>query len=282
MKNVKLLLGIITVLVIIFSTGCQDFDNNQQGKLVIKITDAPFPIAMIDAAKVNIEKVEIRKICDCEEEEYPFITLMEESMEFNLLDLRNGITADLVERDIEPGSYDLIRLYVGETSLAVKEGETYSLKVPSGSQTGIKIFMEPALNVAGGLTTDVLLDFNVDSSFILKGNASSPAGIRGFNFKPVIRAVNNTTAGIVEGVVINSDTAIHNATVWIEQDEVITTTYADEEGYFVIPGLPAGFYTLSATFTGFDTVTVEGLEIVEGNRTVQDFTLTLLEDTPEE
>ena len=82
MKNMKLLLGIFSVLVILFATGCQDMDNDnvsdQQGHLVIKLTDAPFPIDMIEAATVYINKVEIRKKSEGEELGYPYITLLEE------------------------------------------------------------------------------------------------------------------------------------------------------------------------------------------------------------
>jgi hypothetical protein len=127
------------------------------------------------------------------------------------------------------------------------------------------------------LTSEIVLDFNLDRSFVLKGNMNTPAGIKGFNFKPVIKAINNTTQGTVAGHVINADTAIYEAPVWIRED----TVYTDEEGYYAIPGLPAGLYTISATYAGFDTVNVEGMEIVAGNLTVQDFTLTKLED-PEE
>jgi len=285
MKNVKILLGIIAVLTILVTTGCQDMDSDnnkdQNGTLIIKLTDAPFPIDMIDAAMVTITKVEIRKKSEGEENGYPYITVMEDPVEFNLLDLRNGVTADLAEMELEPGNYDLIRLYVDEASLAVKQGETYDLKVPSGSQTGIKIFMDPDLHVSGGLSADVLLDFNVEKSFILKGNTKSPEGIKGFNFKPVIRAVNITTAGTIEGLVINSDTALNAASVWIVQDTVITSAFTDTAGYYAMPGIPAGFYSVSATLEGFDTVSYEGVEIVEGNLTVQDFILTPVEEEEE-
>ena len=242
---------------------------------------------MIDAAMVTITKVEIRKLSEGEELGYPFITLLEDTLEFNLLELRNGITADLVDMEIEPGNYDLIRLYVDEASLAVKEGDTYKMKVPSGAQTGIKLFVEPPIHVAGGLTADVLLDFNVERSFILKGNANSPAGIKGFNFKPVIRAVNNTTAGTIEGMVTNSDTALASAYVLLEQviqeDTIeITSASTDVDGYYAMPGIPAGLYNLSATLAGFDTVIYEDIEVLEGNLTVQDFILTKLEEEEEE
>ena len=292
MKNVKLLFGILSVLVILFTTGCQDMDNasDQQGHLVIKLTDAPFPIDMIEAATVYINKVEIRKKSEGEELGYPYITLLEEleePLEFNLLDLRNGITADLVDMEIDPGNYDLIRLYVDVASLSVKEGDTYNLKVPSGSQTGIKMFMKPDLHVAGGLTTDVLLDFNVEKSFILKGNTKSPAGIKGFNFKPVIRAVNNTFAGTLEGTVMNSDTALENAYVLMEQiveldTFEITNASTDDAGYYAMPGILAGLYNVSATLERFATAACEGVELIEGNLTVQTFTLTKLEEVEEE
>lgn len=293
MKKMRFLAGMLVALGIVLFTGCQkdnaDKPGDQNGILLIKVTDAPFPIDMIDAATVYINKVEIRKKSEGEELGYPYITLLEEPeepLEFNLLDLRNGITADLVEMEIEAGNYDLIRLYVETASLVVKEGETYSMKVPSGAQTGIKVFIEPDLHVAGGLTTDVLLDFNVERSFVLKGNTKSPAGIKGFNFKPVIRAVNNTTAGTIEGMVTNSDTALENAYVLLEQvvdqDTLeITSASADETGFYAMPGIPAGLYNISATLEGFDTVFVEGLEVIEGNLTVQDFILTKLEEEDE-
>ncbi len=280
MKKVRLFLGIISALVIIFTTGCQDITNSdRQGHLVIQLTDAPFPFDTIDAAMVNITKVEIRKVTEGDEDENPYISLPVEATDFNLLDLRNGITAELVDVEIEPGDYDLIRVYVENASLSIKEGETFSMKVPSGSQTGIKIFVEPALHVAGGITTDVLLDFSIEKSFVLKGNMFTPAGIKGFNFKPVIRAVNNTTAGSVEGLV--TDTAsvlLEEASVYIIQDEDTITSASTVEGYYAMPGIPAGLYTLSSTKAGFDTVAFEGVEIVAGNLTVQDFTLTPLEE----
>jgi len=289
MKKMRLLPGIIVAVSVFFFTGCQDMDgdNNGQTRLLIKLTDAPFPIDTIEAALVNITKIEIRKVTEGEQDGYPFIPLEVEQENFNLLDLRNGITADLVDAEIEPGTYDLIRVYVDEVGLKIKEGETFDLKVPSGQQTGIKLFVEPALHVVSGLTADVLLDFNVEKSFVLKGNIYSPGELKGFNFKPVIRAVNLTTAGTIEGMVTNSDTALENAYVLLEKivdlDTLeITSAFSDDAGYYAMPGIPAGFYHISATLAGFDTVMVEDLQVVEGNLTVQDFKLTKLEAEEEE
>ena len=142
-------------LFVLFTTGCQDAESDQAGNLVIKLTDAPFPIDMIDAATVTITKVEIRIRSEGDELEYPYITLLEEPLEFNLLELRNGVTAELLDLELEAGNYNLIRLFVDEASLVVKGGETYDIQVPSGEQSGIKVFIDPSLKIAGGLTTEV-------------------------------------------------------------------------------------------------------------------------------
>lgn len=271
MKKAGLIMSGILAVLFLWTSGCQDMENDQTGRIVVKITDAPFPINLIDEASVTITKVEIRSVGDTADN--PFLTLFKDTLEFNLLELRNGITAELLDTEIPSGEYDLIRIYVEEASIAVKDHDVYSVKVPSGKSTGIKIFVQPFLRIAGGLT-EVLLDFNLDRSFVLKGNMNSPAGIKGFNFKPVIRAVNSATTGTVEGVVMDVDSVfLQDAAVWIEKDTIVTTSYTDGEGYYAMTGIPAGIYSLSALKEGFDTLTFEGVEIMEGNLTTLNFIL---------
>ena len=267
---------------LLFLAGCEQHIDEPagEGRLVVKITDAPFPIDMIEEANVTITKVEIRS--DNDTTGYPFITLFEGSEGFNLLELRNGVTAELVDMEIPAGEYNLIRLYVEDASLTVKDHGTHSVKVPSGAQTGIKIFVKPSLVVAGGLTAEVLLDFNLEKSFILQGNINSPAGIKGFIFKPVIRAVNNTTSGIVEVVMDTDSLLLENAAVWIERDTVVASAFTDELGYYAIPGIPSGTYSMYAVLEGYDTDSVTEVKILEGNLTVQDFMLAPAETEAEE
>ena len=271
MKKMLNRIGILGIMMLLIA-GCSELNNENYGTLKISITDAPFPIDFIDSANVTITKLEARVKGDSSGSE--FITLYEEIQSFNLLELRNGVTANMAELEVPVGDIDLIRIYVEEASLTLTNGDSYSVKVPSGAQTGIKIFIDPAIRVNGGLTSEVLLDFNVDKSFVLKGNIDTPAGIKGFNFKPVIRAVNNTTAGMVEGIVMDADSVIiADASVWIAKDTTITTAYTNVDGYYGIPGIPAGTYSLSAVKEGYDTVTVSEIEIIEGNLAVQDFLL---------
>jgi len=256
-------------------SGCNKTqENNDSGRLVINVTDAPFPIDIIESASVTITKVEIRKAGDGISDGSPFITLWEGSETFDLLDLRNGLKEELLDIEIPGGEYNLIRLYVEEAGLKIKDGDNFYVKVPSGKQTGIKVFINPGLIVEGGLTSELLLDFDLSRSFVMKGNMYTPAGIKGFNFKPVIRAVNNSTAGRVEGMV--TDTAkvkIKEASVWVKQDTVVASTIADTLGHYVIIGIPAGTYSVFAAKENYDTVMVEGVKIVAGNRTILDFIL---------
>ncbi len=279
MKKKIINLFILIGLIMGFVLSCEeDYSlNDGYGILRISIFDDPFPIDLIESANVTITKVEIRNKDD--RDDYPFITLLEDTLEFNLVELRNGITAKLVEAEVPVGVYDLLRLNVSGSSIEVKDFATYDMKMPSGEETGIKIYIDHGITVEGGTTSDLLLDFNLEKSFVLKGNINTPAGIRGFNFKPVIRAVNNSWAGTVQGIV--SDTAlvaIKDASVWLEAaDTVLATAYSDEKGFYALPGIPVGSYAIFATTEKYDTVT-SNIEVKAANLTIQDFVLTPREE----
>jgi hypothetical protein len=273
----KLFFTILSAVVLIAISSCSktsDF-NEGPGQLIVKITDAPFPINYIESASVTITKIEIRKICDSISDGNPYLVVSEDTLTFNLMELRNGITENLPAIEISQGKYDLLRLYVDKASLKIKNGETFNVKVPSGQQTGIKIFIKPAIIVEGGLTSELLLDFDLSGSFVLRGNLDNPNGINGFIFKPVIRAVNNTTAGRIIGIVTDtSKVEIANAEVWVKQDSILSKTFTDTLGHYAFLGVPAGTYSLFATKQNYDTVSFTAVKVVEGNLTVKDFVLT--------
>ena len=86
---------------------------------------------------------------------------------------------------------------------------------------------------------------------------------------------------MLEGVVedLDADTLLPGATVWIEQEGIeIASALTDEEGYYSIPGIRVGIYDVIASIENFVNDTVEGVEIVEGNLTV-DFALAIEEET---
>jgi hypothetical protein len=272
----KIFVSLIIIAAVVSFTACnKSSDNNGAGQLVVKVTDGPFPADMVESATVTITKVEARRAGDGIPDGNPFIVLMEDTVTFDLLDLRNGITAEMLDIEVPAGSYDLVRLYVEEAGLKIKDGDSFDVKVPSGQQTGIKIFIEPAITVTGGLSAELLLDFDLSRSFVVRGNFDSPHGINGFIFKPVIRAVNNSDAGRIMGMVTDtSKVKIANAKVWVEQDTVVATSLTDTLGHYGIIGLPAGKYSVFATKENYDTVAFTDVNIAAGNITVKDFMLT--------
>ena len=86
---------------------------------------------------------------------------------------------------------------------------------------------------------------------------------------------------MLEGVVkdLDADNLLPGASVWIEQDEIkIASALTDVDGYYSIPGIRVGFYNVIAALEGFVNDTVKGVEIVEGDLTV-DFALATEEET---
>jgi hypothetical protein len=293
--NTRIFMGLLIALNLFFSGCAEDSDDRNpdgMGRLTVRLTDAPFPYEEVEQANVTIFKVELRKASD---EDYegdeesmeddggrPFITLMKEDMQVNLLTLINGVTEEIADLEIPAGTYDLVRIYVKDASVVLKDGETYNLKVPSGAQTGIKVFIKPGVTVAGGLSADLLLDFDVSKSFVARGNINRP-GFNGFIFKPVIMASNTSTSGTLAGsaktIMEEMETGLEAAQISvIAADTVYKSGASGPDGSYMIEGILAGSYKAVAEKEGYTSSDTVDIEIAAANRTLQDFLL-LKEET---
>jgi len=276
------------------------------GTLSVQLTDAPFPYELVAEANVTIYKVEARQVDNdddsdddmnddssddtddsSDDDNYPFITLMEDEIDVNLLELTNGLTQQLAEIDVPAGSYDLIRVYVKGVNVVLTDGTVYDLKVPSGDASGIKVFVDPAITVTSGLSSDLLLDFDVSKSFVAKGNLNTPAGLNGFNFKPVIKASNLSTAGTLSGNVSTVEeevaVALEGAQISVfAADTLNTTSFSDVDGNYAILGLEAGMYEVVAELDGYLVSDTLDVQIDAANITTQDFILEVDPDATEE
>ena len=280
----------LLIFAVIAFTGCNTDENSMpegKGRLNVHLTDAPFPIQLVNSTWVTIDRVEIRKTSDAEmeDENGSFMVIAEGEMEFDLLDLTNGITEQIASVDLEPGSYDLIRLRVVDSKVTLNNGEVYDLKVPSGSESGLKIKIQPAIMIEAGQTSDVLLDFDVSKSFVAKGNVAG-GNIIGFNFKPVVRGVYLGAAGRIQGSVKDSlDSPLENARVKLlipedefepemeEEDLILVSSFTDEMGNFRLIGLHEGIYTAVCVLPGFKNDTVFDIPVTPGASTTVNFTL---------
>jgi len=268
----------------LFFVSCSDDEGNGgnpqgTGTLSVQLTDAPFPYELVAEANVTVYKVEARRVSEDDDDDdaltvSPYITLMEEEIETNLLELTNGLTLQLAEIEVPVGTYDQVRVYVKGVNVVLTDGTVYDLKVPSGDSSGIKVFIDPGITVVGGLSSDLLLDFDVSRSFVAKGNLD----VNGFNFKPVIKASNLSTAGTLAGNVstIEEETQIglFGAQVSVfAADTLNTTSFTDPDGNYTILGLEAGTYEVVSEFEGFIASDTLEVQINAANVTTQDFIL---------
>lgn len=267
---------------LMLSCSMDDTMNNYtegKGKVNIYLTDAPFPVNLVSKTVVSIDKVEIRKQ-ESDTTGAEFITLTDEPMEVDLLTLSNGVTELLASVELEAGSYDLIRMHVGESTVYLNDDTQFDLKVPSGSSSGLKIKIKPAIEISSGQTADVLLDFDVSKSFVAKGNWKK-GNLLGFNFKPVIRCVLLDMAGRIEGTVLDTaSNALEHASVkvWMETEEMndslITSAFTNPAGNYQIIGILAGNYYMTTELDSFTTDTVFNVNVTTGESTEVDFMLT--------
>ncbi len=284
--NKRLLMGLFFALSLFFTSCASDADDRNMdgmGRLTVRLTDAPFPYSEVAEANVTVYKVELRRASDdgsdSEEGGSPFITLMDmdEEKQVNLLTLTGGVTEELADLEVPAGTYDEVRVYVKGVNLVLTNEDTFDFKVPSGEQTGIKVKIEPGLTVVGGLSSDLVLDFDVSQSFVARGNIGKP-DFNGFIFKPVIIASNTSIAGTLYGKVtelINGDPdGLEDAQVSvIAADTVYKTTPSKVDGMYSIDGILAGSYKAVAEKEGFLSSDTVDIEIVAANKTVQDFLL---------
>ncbi|WP_170251709.1 DUF4382 domain-containing protein [Aquimarina intermedia] len=279
MKIKNLILAALAVVTTL--TSCSNDESSASGKMVVRVTDAPFQYDLVKETNVTITKIEGRS--ENKDSESSYVTLTEKEATINLLELNNGLTETLADIEIPSGSYNLFRIYIKDASVVLKDGTVYNLKVPSGAQSGLKVFVDPFITVGEGTTGEILLDFDISKSFVAQGNPNSTNGITGFIFKPVIKASNSSTSSSLSGTVTGESFEFGTAPIALEgaqisvfaADTLNTTTFTNADGTYKVMGLSAGTYTVTAEANFYTMETAENVTITSGVDAIQDFLLKL-------
>lgn len=250
--------GLILASVLLALAGCKS-DDPDKGKMALAITDAPVDGA--EAVVVEFTGIEVQGAG--ERLNFDFDT----PMTIDLLQLTGDESLELLpETTVNAGQYQWIRLKVnaerGVTDSYIDiDGARYSLFVPSGAQTGLKL-NRPFMVAAGGIA-DFTIDFDLRKSIHQPQNGSGD-----YYLRPTLRIVDNLEVGHLNGLVdetlVNAEGCSDTSGVYLfagydaETDDIdanepepITTTTVElnTDGFYEyeIGFVQAGDYTLAFT-----------------------------------
>lgn len=182
--------------------GCADPTTLQQsGRLIVHLTDAPFPFDSVSSVDVYVVRVDARRdtataaeaaadVDDGRTESNGWTTVTEPQQKLDLLSLRGGILAMIGEAELPAGTYRALRLVIdpSQSSITLKNGTIldgqHGVSFPSGSRSGLKVQLARAIQIESNQTSSVVIDFDVGKSFVMRG---SSIAVNGLLFTPVIK-----------------------------------------------------------------------------------------------
>lgn len=122
----------------------------------------------------------------------------------DLLALQGGQRALLLEDyALAPGAYSWIRLKVNAEadgtydSYIVIDGAQYELRIPSGSETGLKL--NTTFTIVEDAESDFTIDFDLRQSVHAPGGQTGPGGAPAYLLRPTLRIVDSSEAGSIGG-----------------------------------------------------------------------------------
>lgn len=198
--------------------------------LQIRMTDLPGSGSDFEKVEVDITGIEVHHA------EKGWMSIPVEAQKYDLMELQNTTSVIIFESPLEVGKYTQIRLHLNENNEVTVGGQSYSLKIPSGEQTGIKLITP--FEIKKGKIVEVTLDFDAESSVNMVRD-------QGF-LKPVIKVENIAEydgAGIVttEGGYVSSINGDFNLSVPANATSESVLVTMNEVNPATITGvLPAG------------------------------------------
>lgn len=256
MKLSNLFFSFFLLLPLLLLTSCTEESITQKeetARIKFKMIDGPG-----DYEEVNIDVQDVMVNWTNDDESWESIGDVEAGI-YDLLTLTGGEYALLADEQIPPGFLSQVRILLGENNTVKVDGEVHDLDTPSAQQSGLKILVNT--DVVAGVLYNFTFDWDVESSVIKAGNSGK------YNLKPVIRVSTEAQSGAISGIVSPSDVM---CLVTASDGVVDISTYTNEEGVFLIQGVPEGIYTVIIepdADSGYGTVQIEDVEVNLGSTT---------------
>ncbi len=267
----KVVVVLIALLGLFQLSSCK---KHKDGHVAVQLIDDPFPVQFVAEVNVNITKVELRN-ADTED----YVTVFEGNGSYNMVDLNNGVTAQISASDIPAGTYDKARITWDGVTVKLSDGREFNFS--AGANATAEAEIKPEFNLTANADESILIDLDLAESLDLAGNfvngiISNVTQILGIDdFDPDFRVVPLANTGDVEGTVqLQNQSIVAYATVKTDYDTDgdnqpdDVTTIADGQGHFVIKGLPAGTYEIKAEAQDGTDYTAGTVTVVAG-QTVQ-------------
>lgn len=221
--NIRSLAALAMICFLMLFAGCgaggssSDGGSGGTGTLALSLTDAP---ADFQAVYVTIERVEVHLGGnEANPNNWQVINPPESGLTcfvkktYNLLELTNGVLEELGMTELPAGFYTQMRLFIGEepddapnmfgdhhesANYVIESGTTEQkpMKVPSGTQTGIKLVT--GFRVGKNQLTELILDFDAEKSVHKAGNSGK------YILQPTIKVLGTEVLGYyIKGTVFD-------------------------------------------------------------------------------
>lgn len=255
MKNAIHMLAMAAMAALVWFGACTPEDTQiEKARIRVLLTDGPG-----DYQEVNIDVRDVKvNFLDDEEQGWTSLDEIHPGV-YNLLDLTAGLDTILGEAELNPGPLKQIRLILGEENTLKVDDAVHDLKTPSAQQSGLKIKLNEVLEP--GVTYTILLDFDAARSVVKAGNSGK------YNLKPVIRASVEAETGSIGGMIMPAGV---QSLVYAVNATDSLSTFTNEEGKFLIRGVPAGTYKVTIepeTNSGYMNKSIEDVGVNIGQKT---------------
>ena len=280
-------LALYLSLLFLINIGCQesqDIPQVESGRIFLRLTDAPFPHHMVSEVNITISKVIAKGSTygSVGEDTSVDWELSSIPLKVNLLQLTNGVTVTLANTDIPAGSYSGLVLFIREATVRLMDNSVLNLNLGTRNGNHFELFIPRTMQIKAGLTSDLLLDFDVSRSFIPRYSNGSDSRIAGFIFKPFVKLSDAFNSGSITGIVTssleNKISRLEGAQISIiAGNTLVTTTFTDFSGTYTVLGLDPGSYDIQADMKGFDTQIMSDVMVKAQKQTKQGVLLTNLE-----
>jgi len=232
---------------------CSDLSTNgpiSEGELFIKLHDAPADYQQVN---VSVNLVWIHRAGNNTNLGWSIVS--ENSVDVNLLNLRNGISEQLVLNKVTVGKYDRIKIRFGACTV-VENG----LEVPLilNSAPLLEHTLPYEFEVLEGEQTQLSFDFDVHRS----------VGKNGISYRltPAIRVQNTQFCGWISGSIIDTAKVIIPSTIYTSTGiDSVSTQNELMTGSFQLSDLPENYYSIRITPVDsitFRSVTIDSLKVI--------------------